>query len=54
MRYVIGGRARTKQAASTSQTGLFETEVQQLFGRRTIVRKADEGRRPEAIREIPV
>ena len=27
MRYVVGGRARTKQAASTSQMGLFETEV---------------------------
>jgi hypothetical protein len=27
MRYVVGGRARTRQAASTSQMGLFETEV---------------------------
>jgi hypothetical protein len=27
MRYVVGGRARTKRAASTSQMGLFETEV---------------------------
>ena len=27
MRYVVGGRARTKQAASTSQMGRFETEV---------------------------
>ncbi len=27
MRYLVGGRARTKQAASTSQMGLFETEV---------------------------
>jgi len=27
MRYVVGGRARTKQAAPTSQMGRFETEV---------------------------
>jgi len=27
MRYVVGGRARAKQAASTSQMGRFETEV---------------------------
>jgi hypothetical protein len=27
MRYVVGGRARRRQAASTSQMGLFETEV---------------------------
>ncbi len=27
MRYVVGERARTKRAASTSQMGLFETEV---------------------------
>ena len=27
MRYIVGGRARTRQAASTSQMGLFETEV---------------------------
>jgi len=27
MRYLVGGRARTKEAASTSQMGLFETEV---------------------------
>ena len=27
MRHVVGGRAKTKQAASTSQMGLFETEV---------------------------
>lgn len=27
MRYVVGGRARDKQAASTSQMGHFETEV---------------------------
>jgi len=27
MRHVVGGRARAKQAASTSQMGLFETEV---------------------------
>jgi len=27
MRYVVGGRARTKQAASTSQMGRFETDV---------------------------
>jgi len=27
IRHVVGGRAKTKQAASTSQMGLFETEV---------------------------
>ena len=27
MRHVVGGRAKTKQAVSTSQMGLFETEV---------------------------
>ena len=27
MRYVVGGRARDKQAASTSQMGRFETAV---------------------------
>ena len=27
IRYVVGGRARSKQAASTSQMGLYETEV---------------------------
>lgn len=27
MRHVVGGRAKTKRAASTSQMGLFETEV---------------------------
>ena len=27
IRHVVGGRARTKQAASTSQMGVFETEV---------------------------
>ncbi len=27
MRHVVGGRGKTKQAASTSQMGRFETEV---------------------------
>jgi len=27
MRHIVGGRAKAKQAASTSQMGLFETEV---------------------------
>ena len=27
MRHVVGGRAKTKQAASTSQMGRYETEV---------------------------